>query len=40
MIVQKIEKTHSKSIKIMDKPMIWHRMCTKLGGEKNAIEAL
>ena len=40
MIKQKIEKTHTKSIRVMDKAMIWMRMCQKLGGEVNAMKAL
>ena len=40
MITQKIQKTHSKSIKVMNKAMIWQRICTKWGGIDNAKEAL
>ena len=40
MIKVKIERTHTKSIKVMDKAMIWPRICTKLGGEANATQAL
>ena len=40
MIRQKIMRTHSKSIKVLDKAIIWHRMCVKLGSPENALEAL
>ena len=40
MIKQKIMRTHSKSIKVLDKAIIWHRMCVKLGSAENATEAL
>ena len=40
MIKQKIEKIHTKSIRVMDKAIIWMRMCQQLGGEENAMKAL